>query len=91
MCRSTGLPFSIDSSRPLAWAPGVWFPLGEHLDELGVQRDVAVVVELADRDPQPVGVPDADHGVDLQGAELTDAHPGAGQEFDGQTGDHPLL
>src|SRR6476661_8738875 len=38
-------------------------PLIDHGFELRVQRDVAVVVEFADRDPQPVGRPDLDNGV----------------------------
>ena len=35
-------------------------PGGEQLHELGVQRDVAVVAELAQRDPQPVPGADLD-------------------------------
>jgi len=41
-------------------------PVVEHVLELRVQRDVAVVVELADRDPKPVGGADLDNGVDVR-------------------------
>jgi hypothetical protein len=41
-------------------------------------------VELADRDPQPVGVTDADHGVGLERGELTRAHPRASRQLDHQ-------
>ena len=34
-------------------------PLGEQVDEVGVEGDEAVVAELADRHPEPVGVADA--------------------------------
>jgi hypothetical protein len=47
-----------------------------------VQRDVAIVVELADGDAQPVRVADADHGVRLERGELTGTHAGAGEELD---------
>ena len=53
-------------------------------DEHRVQRDGAVVVELAERDAQPPGVAEAIHGVVAQPADLADAHPGAGQQFDDQ-------
>jgi hypothetical protein len=50
-----------------------------------VQWHVAVVVKLADRDPQPVGVADADHGVGLERSELARAHPGASEQLDRQS------
>ena len=52
------------------------------VDEVGVQRDVAVVAELADRDAQPVGVTDVDDGVGGEVAQLTGAQPGAGEHLD---------
>jgi len=45
-------------------------PVVEHVFELWVQRDVAVVVELADRYPQPERRADLDDGVDVQSEEL---------------------
>jgi hypothetical protein len=41
-------------------------PIVEQWFELWVQRDVAVVVELADRDPQPVGGADLHDSVDSE-------------------------
>jgi hypothetical protein len=57
-------------------------PGGEHFDQLGVQRHVAVVVELAQRDAQPVASADLYDRVGLQVRELAGAHPGAGQQFE---------
>ena len=47
-----------------------------------MQRDVAVVVEFADRDPQPRRRVQRDDRVGGEVAELTDAHPGPGQQLD---------
>ena len=60
-------------------------PVVEHLLELWVQRDVAVVVELADGDAQPEGGADLHDGVDGETEELALADPGAGQELDYQS------
>jgi hypothetical protein len=49
-----------------------------------VPRHVAVVAEFAERDPQPVALSDADHGVGVQADELTAAHAGAGEQFHDQ-------
>src|SRR6476661_114682 len=57
-------------------------PLIDHCFELRVQRDVTVVVEFADRDPQPVGRPDLDDGVGGETEEFPFAHPGPGEDFD---------
>ena len=57
-------------------------PLGEQRDEVGVQGDVAVVAELADRDPQPVPVADLDDGIRVEVAQLAGAQPGAGEQLD---------
>ena len=65
--------------------------VGEELDEVGVQRDVAVVVQLAERDAQPVGVADDGDGVGFEVAQLTDAHPGAGEQLDGDPAMQPGL
>ena len=48
-------------------------PLGEEVDEVGVQGDEAVVAELADRDAEPVGVADLGDGVGGELAELAGA------------------
>ena len=54
-------------------------PVGEERDEVGVQRDVAVVAELADRDAEPVAVADLGDGVGGEVAELAGAQAGAGR------------
>ena len=59
--------------------PGV-----EEVFELGVQRDVAVGAELAERHVEPVGGADLHDGVDGEVEELAFAQAGAGQEFHGQ-------
>jgi hypothetical protein len=56
--------------------------VGEELDEVGVQGDVAVVAELADRDAQPIGVADLGDGVGGEVAELAGTQPGAGEHLD---------
>ncbi len=53
----------------------------------GVERDVAVGVQLADRDAEPVGGADLDDGIDGERTELAVAHPGAGQHLDDQAGE----
>ena len=46
-------------------------PVGEQFDEVGVERDHAVVAELADRDAEPVAVvADPGHGVSGELAEF---------------------
>src|SRR6185437_16230333 len=57
-------------------------PGGEQLDQLGVQRDVPVVAEFAQRDPQPVPGADEHDRVGVQAGELAGPHAGAGQQFD---------
>ena len=69
-----------EPTGPRRWTHGE--PVVDQLDEHRVQRHVAVVVELADGDAQPVGVADADHGVGLERGELAGAHAGAGEELD---------
>ena len=61
-------------------------PVVEQVLQLRVQRDVAVVVQLADRDPQPVGGSDLDDRVNGQGEQFAAAHAGARQELDDQPG-----
>ena len=57
-------------------------PVGEQGDEVGVQRDVAVVAQLADGDAQPVAVTDEHDGVGVEVAQLAGAQSGAGEDFD---------
>src|SRR6266568_3691591 len=59
--------------------PGV-----EEVFELGVQRDVTVGAQLAERHVQPVSGADLHHGVDGEVEELAFAQAGAGQELHGQ-------
>ena len=62
-------------------------PLGEEVDDFGVQGDHAVVAELADRDAEPVAVvADAGDGVGGELAELGGAQAGAGEDL----GDEPV-
>ena len=61
------------------WAVGE--PLVEEILELGVQGNVAVVAQLAQRHMQPVGGADLHHGIDCEIEEFTFAEAGAGQEF----------
>jgi hypothetical protein len=57
-------------------------PVGEEVDDFGVQRDHAVVAELADRDAQPVAVAaDSCDRVGGELAELGSAQPGAGEHL----------
>ena len=70
-----------------AGGPVVGDPVVEQGLELRVEGDVAVVVELADRDAEPVGGADLDDGVDGERPELARAHPGAGQQLDDQAGE----
>ena len=57
-----------------------------------MEGHVAVVVQLAQRDAQPVGVADERHRVGLQAAQLADPHAGAGQDLDGHPpADHCLV
>jgi hypothetical protein len=62
--------------------------VGDQLDQVGVQRDVAVVVQLADRDVQPVPGADLDYGIRAQGDELADPKAGAEQDFADDTDGH---
>jgi hypothetical protein len=48
-------------------------PVGDQHDEVGVQRDVAVGAQLADRDAQPVVLADLGDGVGGEVAELSGA------------------
>ena len=63
----------------MACPPGV-----EQREKRRVQRHVAVVVELPDRDPQPPAVSDLHHGVTLERTQLTHAHPGAHEQLEGE-------
>jgi len=64
---------------------------GDQVDQVGVQGQVAVFVELADRDVQPVGLADQDDRVGGQRGVLPDAQPGAQQELHGDADEHPLV
>ncbi len=61
-----------------------------------MQGHVAVVVELAQRHPQPPPIADAHNGVGLQGAQLAHPDAGAGEQLQdesssgvGLSGDRP--
>jgi integrase len=59
-------------------------PAVQEVLELGVQRDIAVGAQLAERHVQPVGGADLHDGVDGKVEELAFAQAGAGQELHGQ-------
>ena len=59
-------------------------PLVEQLLQLRVQRDIAVSVQLAQRDVQPVGRTDLNDGIGGQCQVLALAHAGPSEELDGQ-------
>jgi hypothetical protein len=59
-------------------------PGGEQLHQVGVQRHVAVVAELAERDPQPVPGADLDDRVGVEAGQLSGPHAGPGQQLDHQ-------
>jgi hypothetical protein len=58
-------------------------PLAEQRLDPRVERDVAVGVQLADRDVEPFAVADADDRVGGQAQEFAFAQPGAGEDLDG--------
>ncbi len=60
-------------------------PVGEHGDEVGVERDVAVVAQLADGDAQPVAVTDEHDGVGVETAQLAGTQSGAGEDLDDES------
>ena len=66
---------------------GLAVAVGEPLAEQGlhsrVERDVAVGVQLADRDVEPFGVADLHDRVGGQAEEFAFAEPGAGEDLDG--------
>jgi hypothetical protein len=59
---------------PVVGDPGI-----EQLFELWVQWDVAVIVQFADRDPQPAGGADLNDRVDGEGQQLATSDAGAGE------------
>ena len=65
--------------------------VGDQVDQLGVQRQVAVLAELADRDVQPGSGPDLDHRIRGECSELTDPQPGAQQHLHGDPDQEPAV
>jgi hypothetical protein len=63
----------------------------DEFDQLRVQRQVAVLAELADRDVQPGRGTDLDNRVGAQRGELTDPQTGAQQHLDGDPDQQPLV
>ncbi len=59
-------------------------PSGQQHHQLGVEGDEPVIAKLADRDPQPIGIPDQRDGVGGKATELTGPHSGVGQHLDHQ-------
>jgi hypothetical protein len=59
--------------------------------QLGVQRQVAVLAELADRDVQPGPGADEHDSIGPQAGELTDPQPGAQQHFNRDAHEHPAI
>ena len=71
-CRSRPRPFSRGSSSGWSGRHVGGAVVVDQLDELGVQRQVAVLAELADRDVQPGRGTDLHDRVGGQGGELAD-------------------
>jgi hypothetical protein len=60
-------------------------------DQVRVQRQVAVLAELADRDVQPRAGTDLHHGAGAQRGVLADPQAGAQQHLDGDAHQQPLV
>jgi hypothetical protein len=60
-------------------------------DQLGMQRQVAVLAELADRDVQPRPGADQDHGAGREAGVFADPQPGAQQHLHGDAHQHPAV
>ena len=73
VCRSSGRPFSRGSSSGLSGGDVRGAVVADEGDQVRVQRQVAVLVEFADRDVQPVRGADEHDRVGAQGGELADA------------------
>ena len=78
--------FEQKAIRAQSGGPVVGDPVVEQLLELWVQRDVAVVVQFADRNSQPVGGADLHDRVDGEAEQFAAADAGAGEQFDDQAG-----
>ncbi len=76
--RLSGRPL-LEMSRPVVFGPFQLEPVAVQFDEVWEQRDVAVGVEFADRDTQPVRLVHGDDGVVGELTELGDAQPGSGE------------
>jgi hypothetical protein len=73
---------ALDSPRPVSSRCAGGEVVVDEFDQLGMQGDVAVVVELAYRDVQPVALPIRTTASTGQGAQLSDPHSGACQKLD---------
>jgi hypothetical protein len=67
--------------------PVVGDPVVEQFLQLRMQGDVAVIVKLAHRDPQPIGRADLDHGVDREHPQFAQPHPRPSQQLDNHPGE----
>jgi hypothetical protein len=63
----------------------------DQFDQLWVQRQVAVLTELPDRDMQPGSGTDVHHRVGAEAGELADPQPGAHQHLDGDPDQETLV
>src|SRR4051794_37338445 len=79
-----------EEQRAVLPARAVGEPVIDHGLELWVQWNVAVVVQFAERDAQPVGRADLDHGVGGEAEQFSFAHAGAGQDLDGEPSERVL-
>jgi len=60
-------------------------PRAEQLDELGMERNVAIIAELADRYSKPMSVSDADDRVGFEIGKFACPHAGAGEDLDDES------
>ena len=57
----------------------------EQLDEVGMERNVAIVAELAERYPEPMSVADAHDRASFEIGKLAGSHAGAGEDLDDES------
>ena len=82
--------FAGQQQRVAGWDVGGPVTVDEG-DQLGVQREVTVLAELADRDMQPRAGADMDDRSGLQAGELADPQPGAQQHLHGDSHESPRV
>ena len=91
VCRSRARPFSRGSSSGWSGRDVLGAVVVDELHQVRVQRQVAVLAQLPDRDVKPGCGTDLHDRVGGQAGELTDPKPGAQQYLDGHAHQQPLV